>query len=422
MSESSGSILQLPLKATALSNVNLLIVTDNTNNINAIAESLSAAEIKFTYDVALKQSTEDLLSQKYSAIVYDYCSNLNRHNGFSLIEKIRWWCHLYPHTPLILITDPLGDERAVSLLQSGVNGYILKDNLNQLPNILKKTLFNFVSEQTIVIQQEKKIEQLETERQSWLEQAKINEEHIFNLEKEINQLKTEKQTWVKEGKIKQEHISHLNHELRSPIASIVGFARMLKEEYYGPLNEKQLQYAGGILSSGEHLLALVKNYLDLVKINANKQKLEIEKLAVSEVCQAAVFIVKDKAEGKGLEITLDLDENIDFCTADSLRLKQVLINLLSNAIKFTDRGSITLKVRLKKGILYFSVIDTGMGISKKNIAKLFEPFPQITSHHESTGLGLALSRKLARLHGGDITVTSELGKGSCFTLSIPQYQ
>ncbi|MGD1920110.1 MAG: ATP-binding protein [Pleurocapsa sp.] len=108
--------------------------------------------------------------------------------------------------------------------------------------------------------------------------------------------------------------------------------------------------------------------------------------------------------------------------ADSLRLKQVLINLLSNAIKFTDCGSITLRVTLKQGLIYFAVIDTGMGISAKIITKLFKPFPQITSHHESTGLGLALSRKLAQLHGGDITVTSELNKGSCFTLSIPQYQ
>ena len=197
---------------------------------------------------------------------------------------------------------------------------------------------------------------------------------------------------------------------------------MLKEEYYGPLNKKQSQYASGILSSGEHLLALVKNYLDLVKIDANKQTLELEKLAVGEICQASIFIVAQKAKNKHLKLNLVLENNIDFCTADSLRLKQILINLLSNAIKFTDEGSITLEVKTEQDYLYFSVLDTGTGISAKNINKLFQPFPQITNHHESTGLGLTLSRKLARLHGGDITVTSELGKGSCFTLSIPQHQ
>ena len=196
---------------------------------------------------------------------------------------------------------------------------------------------------------------------------------------------------------------------------------MLKEQYYGPLNEKQLQYTTGILSSGEHLLALVKNYLDIVKIDAHKQNLDLERLAVGEICQASLLIVEEKARNKGLDLIFNLEPNIDFCTADSVRLKQILINLLSNAIKFTDRGSVTLEVKLKQNLLYFSVIDTGTGISEKNMAKLFKPFPQITSHHESTGLGLALSRKLAQLHGGDLTATSELGQGSRFTLCIPQH-
>ena len=423
MSDSSGSILQLPLKATALSKVNLLIVTDSTNSIQAIANSLRAADIEFTYDVAeIAQSRESLPQKKYSAILYDCYIDSDRNIIDSLAEKIQWWSHLYPRSPLILITNPLGDEQAVNLIQSGVDGYILRSNFSQLPDVLAKTLFNFVSKQTIISRQEKKIEQLEIEKQSWLEQEKIKEEHILHLEQKIKQVEAEKQSWLDKEKAKQQHVSHLSHELRSPIASIVGFARMLKEEYYGPLNKKQLQYAGGILSSGEHLLALVKNYLDLVKIDANKQTLEIEKLAVGEICQAAVFMVKDKAQNKGLTINLDLEQGVDFCEADSLRLKQVLINLLSNAIKFTDRGSVILQVRRKQDLLYFSVIDTGIGISPKNIAKLFKPFPQITSHHESTGLGLALSRKLAQLHDGDITVTSESGKGSCFTLSIPQYQ
>ncbi len=451
MSDSFRSILQLPAKATTPSNVNLLLVTDSTESIKAIADTLDGANIEFTYDImALARPNEDLSQQKYNAVVYDHFSTGGNDINHCLVEKIQWWCHFYSHIPLILITDRLGDEQAVSLIQSGVNGYVLRHDLSQLPQILEKTLFDFFSKQTIAIQQqqsikrletekqswseqekikeehilnlEQSIKRLETEKQSWSEQEKIKEEHILNLEQSIKQLKTEKQSWLEQEKIKEEHISHLSHELKSPISSILGFARMLKEQYYGPLNQKQLQYAGGIVSSGEHLLALVKNYLDLVKIDANKQTLDLEKLAVGEICQAAVFIVEEKAKGKGLELILDLGKEIDFCIGDSLRLKQVLINLLTNAIKFTDRGSITLKVNLQQDLLYFAVIDTGTGISAKNINKLFTPFPQITSHHESTGLGLTLSRKLAQLHGGDITVTSELGKGSCFTLSIPQYQ
>jgi signal transduction histidine kinase len=399
MSDNSGSILQTPPKVTALSKVNLLIVTDSTNNIKAIASSLQAADIEFTYDLVVSEQTIEVdQQQKYSAILYDYAVSNHPETVNSLIGKIHWWCHLYSHLPFILITEALGDEQAVKLIQSGVDGYILRHNLSRLPEILQTTLFDFVSKQTIVIQQEDLIRQ---------QQAKIQ------------QLEAEKQDWLEQQQAKQENISHLNHELRSPIASIVGFARMLKEEYYGPLNTKQSQYASGILSSGEHLLALVKNYLDLVKIDANKQTLEMEKLAIGEICQAAMFIVAEKAKQKKLQLNLDLDDQLDFCTADSVRLKQILINLLSNAIKFTPQGSITLQVKLSQGLLHFAVIDTGTGISATNLTKLFKPFPQITSHHESTGLGLALSRKLAQLHGGDITVTSELNKGSCFTLMIP---
>jgi len=144
-------------------------------------------------------------------------------------------------------------------------------------------------------------------------------------------------------------------------------------------------------------------------------------LAVAEVCQNALFCLEKKAEQKGLELNFDLGDDIDFCTADSRCLRQILINLLSNAVKFTEEGTITLQVKQDAKFLNFAVIDTGTGISTENMTKLFKPFPQISNLQESTGLGLALSRKLARLHGGDIVVTSEIGKGSCFTLSIPRF-
>ena len=401
MSDTSGSILQLPQQTIALSQVNLLIVTDNNNGFGAIAYSLKAANLSFTHTlVSSDLLLEAISSQKYSAILYDYVPTQSNSDIRSLVGKLKLSRHLYHNTPLIWICDPLGDEQAVNLIQSGVDAYILRHKLDRLPDILHKTLFNFVSKQTIVARQENLIEQQR---------------------EKIEQLEAEKQDWLVQQQAKQEHISHLSHELRSPIASIIGFARMLKEQYYGPLNDRQLQYTANILSSGEHLLALVKNYLDIVKIDASKQTLDLEKLTVGDICQASIFMVQEKAKQKGLDLVLDLAKDVDFCTADSLRLKQILINLLSNAVKFTDRGSVTLKVERKNNLLYFAVIDTGIGICEKNITKLFTPFPQITSHHESTGLGLALSRKLARLHGGDLTVTSQLDRGSCFTLYIPQH-
>ncbi|MGL5943427.1 MAG: sensor histidine kinase [Waterburya sp.] len=402
MSDSSGSILQLQPKVTVLSNVKLLIVTNHTSDLQAIAAPLYAAAINFDYDlIATQQLTQNLPRQKYSAILYNYVPVSNSNSAASLSETLQWWSHIYPNTPLILITDILGDEQAVELIQSGVNGYLLRQNLHKLPDILEKTLFNFVSKQTLIVQHEKLIQQ----------QQQI-----------IEQLEAEKQNWLAQEQAKQEYIAHLNHELRSPISSIMSFSNMLKEQYYGRLNQKQMQYVSLIHSVGKHMLDLVNNYLDLVKIDANKQTLDLERLAVEEICQAALFIVAEKAKQKSLKLIFKLGDNIDFCTADSVRLKQILVNLLSNAIKFTEQGSVTLQVTIKAQRIYFAVSDTGIGLSHKNLNKLFKPFPQITNHHESTGLGLTLSKKLAQLHGGDITVSSTLGKGSCFTLNMPQHQ
>jgi signal transduction histidine kinase len=134
--------------------------------------------------------------------------------------------------------------------------------------------------------------------------------------------------------------------------------------------------------------------------------------------------VQAKAEQQGLALNLQISPEIDYCSADQQRLKQILVNLLSNAVKFTEIGSVTLKVAREENRLLFSVIDTGIGISIEEQEKLFQPFQQIHSvlskKHKGTGLGLALSRKLARLHGGDITIISEKGRGSSFILAIPQ--
>lgn len=399
MSESSGSILQLQSRATTLGNVNLLIVSPKPTNLQAITAPLRTANVGFTYDfIDTEQAHECSPPPKYSAIIYDYNQEAEYNTADFLVERLQWWCHLFPNTPLILVTDTLGDEHAIRLIQSGVSGYVLRHKLYQLPEILEKSLFDFVSQRAVVEQQQALIDQQQ---------------------QQIQHLEAEKQSWQEQKQARQEHISHLVHELRNPIAAIIGFAGALKEQYYGELNSKQMQYAGLLVGSGEHLLALVKNYLEITKIDADKQVLDLEKIAVVEICQASTLMVADKAEAKRIELSFDLEDNIDFCIADSMRLKQILINLLSNAIKFTDQGSVTLKARQNQDYIYFAVEDTGVGISETNIVKLFKPFPQISNHHENTGLGLTLSKKLAQLHGGDITVTSELGTGSCFTLSIP---
>ena len=216
------------------------------------------------------------------------------------------------------------------------------------------------------------------------------------------------------------------HECRQPLSAILGLAKMLTEEIYGTLNPKQLEYIKAIMSSGDHLLCLTNDFLDLSKIDAEKEILSLERVLIEEVCQASQAMIYPALTSKNLSLHLEIESGISFCVADPMRLKQILVNLLSNAVKYTEEGSITLSVSQDKHNFLFRIIDTGIGISAENQQKLFQPFVQISNSHnrkqKGTGLGLVLSLKLAKLHGGDLTLESVENQGSCFTLSLPKLQ
>ena len=404
MSNLFGLILQSHQKQSQVSNLNLLIVNDEGAEVEAIITTLDKASVALTYRIISVDEISMYLSDlAYDAILYNYSLLNAYHSSPFPLEQLHWWQKIKKLIPLILITDVLGDEVAIECIQAGISGYVLRHKLYKLPIILEKSIIDFAQKQ----QQESQL-------------AKIQQQQEY-----IKQLEREKQNQEKANAATQEFISHLNHELRSPIAAILGFTRMLKEEIYGSLNDKQMQYIQAMATTGEHALELINDYLDLAKVNADKEELEPERLAVEDICRASLAIVEEKAQRKGLKLNLEIDREVDFCLADKLRLQQILVNLLSNAVKFTQEGSVTLQITPQGNTLQFSVIDTGIGISIANQKKLFQPFQQIKNSvyraEKGTGLGLALSRKLAILHGGDITLTSQEGKGSCFTLYIPRY-
>ena len=181
-----------------------------------------------------------------------------------------------------------------------------------------------------------------------------------------------------------------------------------------------------IQSSGKHLLALINDILDLSKIEANQLEVQWEEINVQTLCQNVFALVKEKAANKGLKLHLEIDPNATNLVADSLRLKQMLLNLLFNALKFTTTGTVGLKVETYGLLMHFTVWDTGTGISKDHQAGLFQPYFQIANsvvtREEGTGLGLAVTRKLAELHGGSVEVESELAHGSRFTIILPLTQ
>ncbi len=227
-------------------------------------------------------------------------------------------------------------------------------------------------------------------------------------------------------RIKDEFLANMSHELRTPLSAIIGLSEILAEQIAGPLNEKQQKYIGIINENGNHLLGLINDILDIVKSEAGRLTLDYADVDIDALCQASVRMVAELSMKKQQNIIYNVDAGIGQVWADQRRLKQMLVNLLSNAVKFTpENGKIGLEAKANQedNTISFTVWDTGIGIRKEDLSQLFRPFVQLDSdiaHKTSgTGLGLALVAKLARLHGGHVSVESEPGKGSRFTITLP---
>ncbi|PSB33285.1 PAS domain S-box protein [Chlorogloea sp. CCALA 695] len=238
-----------------------------------------------------------------------------------------------------------------------------------------------------------------------------------------NALLESKEAAVAGSRAKSEFLATMSHELRTPLNAILGLSQLLQQEIFGEVNPKQKEYIDCIHSSGEHLLALINDILDLSKIEAGREELTPLPIDVKELSEACLSLIRDRAGEKKLQLIYQIDPQISSCLGDERRLKQMLLNLLSNAVKFTSVGTVSLQVQKVRAGIAFTVTDTGIGIDESQIKFLFQPFKQLDSRlnrqYEGTGLGLALTRKLAQLHGGDVTVQSTLGKGSQFTLFLP---
>ncbi|WP_322494097.1 CHASE domain-containing protein [Chloroflexus sp.] len=225
---------------------------------------------------------------------------------------------------------------------------------------------------------------------------------------------------------KDEFLANMSHELRTPLNAILALSESMLEELRGPLNERQQAAVRAIEASGRHLLALINDVLDLAKIEAGRMDISKEVVAVSDLCEASLTLVKEQAHKKQIRLSLRIDNPQARFLADPRRIKQILVNLLSNAVKFTPNGGLVeLRVATDatQGTIAFTISDTGIGIAPEQLQRLFQPFVQLDSglsrQHEGSGLGLALVRRLADLHGGSVSVASELGKGSIFTVTLP---
>jgi PAS domain S-box-containing protein len=278
---------------------------------------------------------------------------------------------------------------------------------------------------------------------------------VFAAARDVTELKRFEQTLQlknveleEASRMKSEFLANMSHELRTPLNAIIGFSEVLRDGLVGEMTEPQRGFIGDIFSSGKHLLALINDILDLSKVEAGKMLLDLESVQVATVVASSLAIIRDKAAGRHVRLHLDLAPDLGSVQADARKVKQILYNLLSNAVKFTNEGGlVTLRARRVTRVdvgrlsdsragrsfpladsafeefLEIRVTDDGIGISPAGLEQLFKPFSQIDSglarKFEGTGLGLAMVKLLAELHGGVVAVDSAVNQGSCFTVWLP---
>jgi signal transduction histidine kinase len=224
---------------------------------------------------------------------------------------------------------------------------------------------------------------------------------------------------------KSEFLATMSHELRTPLNAIIGFSQVLQQQMYGPLNERQADYVDDVLSSGQHLLNLINDILDLAKVEAGRMELQASTFALPELLENAASMVRERATRQGIGLTVATDSSVGLMEGDERKVKQILFNLLSNAVKFTPSGgAVSIAARAADEQVVISVRDTGIGISAEDREKIFEEFYQVGASRtqEGTGLGLALTRRLVELHHGTLSLESEPGAGSTFIVTLPLRQ
>ncbi len=250
------------------------------------------------------------------------------------------------------------------------------------------------------------------------------------------------------SRMKSEFLANMSHELRTPLNAIIGFSEILHDGLIGDMSDQQRGFIGDIFSSGQHLLSLINDILDLSKVEAGQMQLDLEAVPVSSLLANGVSIVREKAAARQIRLVMEADADLGAVWADARKIKQIVYNLLSNAVKFTmDGGTVTLSAHCVgrsdvaqlptavsgrtfplaaneyEEFVEISVADTGIGLSPDDMARLFKPFTQIDSglsrKFEGTGLGLAMVKLLAELHGGSVAVESAVGDGSRFTVWLP---
>jgi signal transduction histidine kinase len=225
-------------------------------------------------------------------------------------------------------------------------------------------------------------------------------------------------------KLKTDFLANVSYQLRTPLNAIMGFAEMLDQQYFGPLNDRQREYTGSMISAGQRLVSLINDILDLSSLDAGYMTLYPERIDAGTMLTQVAGLTENWAQKQGLQVAVDMTESLSL-VADERRLKQVLLNLISNAINYSREGGvITLSARREGAAAVIAVSDTGLGIPAADIARVFTPFEKIndgrSQRRSGAGLGLSLVKRIVELHGGRVAIDSREGTGTTVTVFLPQ--
>ena len=388
----------------------LLAIDDDPDNRAFLTKAVSRQGFEVVTAPNATQGRRQLDGRRPALIFLDV--QMPEESGLTLLPQM---LRDYPESVVVMMTAYGSEQVAAEALRGGADDYIAKPiDLQRLRELLERNL-------------EK--QRLRAERQSLVARLKDSNRYLMRqhaalrrADEEILQVNRQLE---QSNRYKSEFLANMSHELRTPLNAILGFSEILLDPTMNLTTGERTEFLRNIHSSGQHLLGLINDILDLAKIEAGKMELHTEELQVAEVLQEVTAILEPMARQQGLRLTTIGATEAGVIKADRSKVKQVLYNLLSNAVKFTPApGHITLTVKDTDEQLTIAVKDTGIGIKPEDLPKLFREFEQIdgsyTRRYQGTGLGLALCRRFVQMHGGRIWAESQFGKGSIFTFTIPR--
>lgn len=383
MTTKASSAMKRPL--------HLLMLEDSDDDAE-----LLLLEIGRVFDVSLvRVESSEALREALATHDFDLAITDYSMPSFTGVDGIRIIREEGRDLPVIMASGTLNEESAVGALQAGAEDFVVKGRLARLLPAIERAL---------------------REARNRAERTAARLEAQAAVRKRMHAESM--------SQAKSDFLVSMSHELRTPLNVIIGFSELLEQGDGGTLSVKQGEHVDNILTSARHLLAVISDILDVSKVEAGRMSLSLEPTSIQKIAEQLRSSLMPILMQRELELELEIPAELPLIQADPLRLRQILYNLLSNALKFTEpSGTIRLQASTTADSMRLAVTDTGVGIRAENLARLFQEFEQIEpserSKAEGSGLGLVLTRRLVELHGGTVSVQSEWGSGSTFTVTLP---